>query len=194
MLLKQIRNISFLLSLMGVLLYANKLSFDKTLSSQGISFHIITTGEGSLRQLSITPSGLEIDNTVIHQEIDGVVTGVEVADLNVDASPEIYIYTTSAGSGAYGNVIAYSANHKKTLSIISFPELDVASKEAKGYMGHDSFGIVDNALVRHFPIYKKNDSNVKPTGGTRQLTYKLQMGEASWQLKLEKIFELEKGL
>jgi len=30
-------------------------------------------------------------------------------------------------------------------------------------------------------IYKKGDTNSKPTGGTRQLQYKLVQGETSWQ-------------
>ena len=33
-------------------------------------------------------------------------------------------------------------------------------------------------------IYNKGDTNAEPTGGTRQLQYKLVMGEASWILKL----------
>lgn len=42
--------------LLGVgIVYANALSFDKTLSLKGITFHVTTTGEGSLRQLSIVP-------------------------------------------------------------------------------------------------------------------------------------------
>jgi uncharacterized protein len=163
---------------------AKSYSFDKVLSLQGITFHVTTVGEGSLRQLSIVPTGLEGSNSVINQEIDGGVSGVEIEDLNSDGSPEIYIYTTSAGSGGYGNVIAYSANNKKSLSSIYLPEIDATSKEGKGYMGHDVFSLVENSLVRRFPIYKENDSNAKPTGGTRQLQYKLKAGEASWILKL----------
>ena len=56
-------------------------------------------------------------------------------------------------------------------------------------MGHDEFTVMENSLVRRFPIYKKNDSNAKPTGGTRQIEYKLKMGEASWQLKRVKSTE-----
>jgi len=174
-----------LLSIIGsISLYAKQFSFDKVVSLQGITFHVTTVGEGSLRQLSIVPTGLEGSNSVINQEIDGGVSGVEIEDLNGDGSPEIYIYITSAGSGSYGNVVAYSANNKKSLSGIYLPEIDASSKEGKGYMGHDVFSLVENSLVRRFPIYKENDSNAKPTGGTRQLQYKLKAGEASWILKL----------
>ena len=40
---------------------------------------------------------------------------------------------------------------------------------------HDEFAIVETTLVRRFPIYKKGDANAKPTGGTRQLQYNLEI-------------------
>ena len=166
-----------------------KYTFEKTVSLQGITFNVTTIGEGSLRQMSIIPTGLEVDNSVITQEIDGEVIGVEIADINSDGSPEIYIFTTSAGSGSYGGLAAYSANHKKSLSSIYLPEIDFDSKEGKGYMGHDKFTIIKKSLVRRFPIYKEHDNNTKPTGGTRELEYRLKEGEASWQLKLVKTTE-----
>ena len=167
-------------------LYAKQPSFEKTLSSDGITFKVVTTGEGSLRQLTITPSGLEIDNSPIKKEIEGTVTGAEVADLNADGSPEIYIYVSSAGSGSYGSLVAYSANNKKSLSGIYLPPLEDDKKNSVGYMGHDEFSITENSFTRRFPVYKEGDSNAKPTGGTRQLQYKLLAGEAGWQLKLLK--------
>ena len=167
-------------------LYAKQPSFEKTLSSDGITFKVVTTGEGSLRQLTITPSGLELDNTPIKKEIDGSVTGVEVADINADGSPEIYVYVNSAGSGGYGSLVAYSANNKKSLSEIYLAPLEDDKKNSVGYMGHDEFTVIENSFARRFPVYKKEDSNANPTGGMRQLQYKLIAGEASWQLKLMK--------
>ncbi|WP_457668367.1 PliI family lysozyme inhibitor of I-type lysozyme [Thiolapillus sp.] len=162
------------------------LAFDKTLSLEGISFHISSPNNSSINQLTIVPSGLEIDNSTIKQKIDGTVTNAEIADLNADGSPEIYIYVTSAGSGSYGELVAYSANHKKSLSEVYLPPLTDDKKNSQGYMGHDEFAIVENTLVRRFPVYNKNDTNAAPTGGTRQLQYKLVPGEATWLLKLDK--------
>ena len=167
-------------------LCANQASFDKVLKLQGITFHVHSTNEGSLNQLTITPSGLERVNDVIKQEIDGSVTGVEIADINGDGSPEIYVYVNSAGSGAYGSLVAYSANNKKSLSEIYLAPLADDKKNAVGYMGHDAFTIIESTLARRFPVYKKEDANCCPTGGTRQLEYKLVAGEAGWQLKLHK--------
>jgi len=164
-------------------------TFDKKLSLHGISFHLSCSNNSSLNKLIITPSGLELDNSIIETEIDGTVTGADIADLNNDGSPEIYIYITSAGSGAYGDVVAYSANNNKSLSGIYLPPLSDDQKNAKGYMGHDKFTVIENRLTRRFPLYLKDDTNSKPTGGTRQLQYELLAGEASWQLKLIKSTE-----
>jgi len=158
--------------------------FDKVLKLEGITFHVQATNEGSLNQLTITPTGLEGTNDVVRQEIDGSVTGAEVADLNSDGSPEIYVYVNSAGSGAYGSLIAYSTNNKKSISGIYLAPLEDDKKNSVGYMGHDEFAVVESSFARRFPIYKKEDSNANPTGGMRQLQYKLVPGEATWQLKL----------
>ena len=166
--------------------YANQPSFDKVLTLQGITFHVQATNEGSLNQLTITPSGLEEVNYVMKQEIDGSVTNAEVGDLNSDGSPEIYVYVTSAGSGAYGSLVAYSANHKKSLSEIYLAPLEDDKKNSAGYMGHDEFTLIENTFARRFPVYLKDDPNCCPKGGTRQLEYKLVPGEATWLLKLVK--------
>jgi len=158
--------------------------FDKVLKLEGITFHVQATNEGSLNQLTITPSGLSIVNDVIKEEIDGSVSGAEVADINNDGSPEIYVYVNSAGSGSYGSLIAYSSNNKKSLTGIYMPPLEDDKKNSVGYMGHDEFAVVESSFARRFPIYKKDDSNAKPTGGMRQLQYKLVPGEATWKLKL----------
>jgi hypothetical protein len=164
-------------------------SFDRTLEHQGIRFRVTSANEGSVNTLRIVPAGLEIDNSPIERMIDGTVTGAEIADLNVDGSPEIYVYVTAPGSGSYGSLAAYSANRRKSLSEIYLPPVTQNKEASKGYMGHDEFAIVENVLVQRFPVYRDGDTNAKPTGGTRQIQYKLVPGEAGWFLKAERILE-----
>lgn len=161
-------------------------AFNKKLSLQGITFQIHCKNQGSLNQLRITPKGLESDNSAITTEIDGSLTGAEVADLNADGSPEIYVYVQSAGSGSYASLVAYAANNKKSLTQIHLPPLADDPKLSKGYMGHDEFAVVENSLARRFPLYNPGDSNSKPTGKTRQIEYKLEAGEAGWILRIKK--------
>jgi hypothetical protein len=162
---------------------ARAAGFDQTLSLQGISFRVASANSGSLNRLSIEPKGLAGDNAVIDQEIDGTVTMAEVADLDADGSPEIYVYVTSAGSGSYGSLVAYAANKRRSLSAIFLPPLTDDPKASKGYLGHDEFRVVENTLVRRFPVYRDGDTNAQPTGGTRQTQYKLKTGEAGWVLR-----------
>jgi hypothetical protein len=162
---------------------------DRTLELQGIRFRLECANAGSVNTLRITPAGLEIDNRPLEVSVDGTVTGAEVADLDGDGSPELYVYVVSAGSGSYGTLVGYAANRRKSLSGIYLPPVDGNPAAAKGYMGHDEFAVVENVLVRRFPVYRDGDTNAAPTGGTRQLQYKLTPGEAGWILQLDRQVE-----
>lgn len=164
-------------------------SFDRTLELQGIRFRVTSANESSVNTLHIVPAGLEIDNSPIVRTIEGTVTGAEVADLNVDGSPEIYVFVTSAGSGSYGSLVAYSANRRKSLSEIYLPPVTQDKVASKGYRGHDEFAVLEGVLGHRFPLYRDADTNAKPTGGTRQLQYKLVPGEAGWILKVDRVIE-----
>jgi hypothetical protein len=164
-------------------------SFDETLRLLGIEFHVSCPNEGSESTLTIVPSGLEIDNSTITRTVQGTVVGAEIADLNGDQSPEIYVYVQSVGSGSYASLVAYSANRRKSLSEIYLPPISQNPKASKGYMGHDEFAIVGSSLVRRFPVYREGDTNASPTGGTRQIEYKLAQGEAGWILNVDNIAE-----
>ncbi len=157
----------------------DKTIFKRTVSLQGISFSIATQKNGVETELTVTPHGLEIDNSAVTQTIDGNVVDTDIEDLNADGSPEVLIYTQSDGSGSYGNVIGFSVNNKKSMTQIYFPPITDNKELSKGYMGHDEFTIIETTLAQRFPIYKEGDSNANPTGGIRQITYKLVDGEAS---------------
>jgi hypothetical protein len=164
-------------------------AFDSTFELLGVRFHVASATQGSVNQLTITPTGLEIDNSPMTQEIEGTVTGAEVADLNVDQSPEIYVYVRSAGADARGSVVAYGANRKKSLSQIYLPPVTENAEAAKGYKGHDEFAVVENTFAQRFPVYTDTTASATPAGGTRQLQYKLKPGEAGWVLRLDKVLD-----
>ena len=58
-------------------------------------------------------------------------------------------------------------------------------------MGHDTFVVAGQYLVRSFPVYKEGDSNAAPSGGTRQLHYRLEPDETTWQLVVDKALDFE---
>ncbi|MFM8500861.1 MAG: PliI family lysozyme inhibitor of I-type lysozyme, partial [Fluviibacter sp.] len=128
--------------------FAAAADFEQTLELQGISFKVHATNKGSLNTLTIKPKGLKQDNKTISREINGTVLEAEVADMNADGSPEILVYTVSAGSGSYGGVVGYAANHKKSLTPIYLPELTDDKEASAGYMGHDKSGIDAQVVFR----------------------------------------------
>lgn len=162
--------------------------FKQTLTLQGVTFNISCPNSGSINKVTITTRGLA-RNVVTVREFEGTVTGAEIGDLNIDGSPEIYIFGSSAGSGSYGKFLGFAALRKRSLGEIYLPELAEGSKEIQGYMGHDEFAVVESTFVRRFPIYKPGDSNAQATGGTRQIQYKLKAGENGYILAIDKVVE-----
>ena len=142
-----------------------------------------TQPEGqSLSTIEITTKGFEYNRPEIYEDRDPI-SNVFIADLDENGFDEIYIITTSAGSGSYGTVLGFASNKDKSLSMINFPDIQEGDENFKGYMGHDKFTIEDQKLIRTFPVYQKDNTNQKPTGGRRKVIYGLYPGEAMWQLK-----------
>lgn len=155
--------------------------YQKTLQLQGVTFKVQATGEGSTQQLTVEAErdGKPLDKKKL--ALDGAVMGAEVEDLNSDGQPELFVYTQSAGSGSYGSVWAWSVSRRGSLLPIRLGAMN--SRDSSGYRGHDRFAVVENNLVRRFPIYLPGDTNARPTGGTRQVTYRLVPQGASLELK-----------
>lgn len=161
-------------------------STELTYPGSKISFRVSTQGDS----LMIQPSGLSVSNETLYHDITGyTVVNAEVGDLNIDSYPEVFVYLTSDGSGSYGKLIGYSVNNGKSVSQVYLPEISENSEVNKGYMGHDEMAIVENTFCQRFPVYKEGDSNANPTGGTRQIQYKLVNGESGRILKIDKVVE-----
>lgn len=149
----------------------------------GITFQVASPNLRDGNRLTVTPSGLEVDNTPVVTEVAFPITRAEAADLDADGSPEVYVY---GFDGASQVLLAWSANKKKSLSSITLPELDPAL--AKGRRGGDEFAVVEGVLARRFPLHEDPPSS-EPTGKLRQIQYKLHPGEAGWLLKVDRVVE-----
>ena len=154
-----------------------------------VTFQVESPNDSSINQVTVRAEGPEGPIGQMEAEADGTITNVEIEDLNADGFPEIYVYVTSAGSGSYGSLIAYASNRNKSLSQIYLPSIEDDPATSKGYMGHDEFAVGEATFLRRFPIYKDGDTNAQPTGGTRQIQYKLQAAEAGWILRQDRVVE-----
>jgi hypothetical protein len=163
-----------------------EISFAQVLELEGVTFNVVSPNAAAANTVTVSTAGLETDNSAWSQEVDGIVTGAEVADLDVDGSPEVYVYVRSAGADEKGSVVAYVANDRKSLSMAFMAPLSDTPGAADGYRGQDEFAVLEGVLGRRFPIHEEAGA---PTDRTRQLQYTLNAGEAGWILKVDRILE-----
>ena len=157
-------------------------------TNTGKAFWVETQAEGSgLMDITISAKGYGENDETWHLEGTDPLTNSFIADLDSNGFDELYLITTSAGSGSYATIYGYASNKDKSVTPIYIPEISENDLKKgglfEGYMGHDSIFIVGAALKRAFPKYEEGDANCCPTGGKTILTYKLKAGEASWQLQ-----------
>jgi hypothetical protein len=157
--------------------------FLATLSYQGLTFTVRSPNKGMGNAVSITAQGLQADAEPIQVPAQGKVTGAQIADLNNDGYPEIYIYINTDDVDARGSIVAYASNGNKTITPIYLPPLAEDPKLLIGYTGHDEFSVVENSLERRFPISGLMNQSY------RQVQYKLKAGEAGWKLVKTRISE-----
>lgn len=117
------------------------------------------------------PKGASLSNVQIQFQGDstGVLSFTDVdpissavtADLDKNGFDELYLVSTSVGTGSYGNIIGVSSNRDKSLSYVFVPEMDPNDLKSgnlfDGYEGHDRYAIENGTLIRRFPI--KGDTN-----------------------------------
>ena len=145
--------------------------FKKVLFFQKYRFEAVTTATGSVRELVLKVFENEQTLVTIRQKTDGIVVNAEVADLDRNGSPEIYLYCCTYGSGSFGKVLGFQFFPDSFDAIRTLP---LTPAQADGYMGHDAFAIQAGFLTRKFPVYRPGDANAQATGGSRTLRYALR--------------------
>ena len=161
--------------------------FSQRLELQGYAFEVSVQADGSTSQLTIVPHGLSQQRGPTIVKIEGTVTGAEIADLDANGFPELYVYVSTSESGRSGRLVGYAVNRGKSMTEIFLPPVSENAKLRQGYRGQDEFAVVEGTFVQRFPIFRAGDS--KPSGKIRQLQYKLRQGEAGWILRLDRTIE-----
>jgi len=156
--------------------------FSEKLIINGIEFNVSSQNSSSKNLVEIVPVGLKDAVESIKTPVEGVVTGAEAADLNNDGFPEVYVYINTADKSARGSILAFASNRNLSLSPIYLPSLSEIGKDAVSYTGRDEFSVVENRLMRRFPLVSRNGVQ-----RYRQIQYKLAAGEAGWTLKVDRV-------
>lgn len=150
---------------------------------------IINNSSNSLNDLAIVPKDFKNSKDTFKINDADPLKNVWLLDLDKNGYDELYIVTSSIGSGAYETIYGYASNQDLSITPIYVPPIteDDVMKAGSffGYMGHDSIYLVQEKITRKFPIYNEGDPNCCPTGGDKVLSYRLRAGEASWILEIE---------
>ncbi|MFM7671823.1 MAG: hypothetical protein ACKO6Q_04445 [Bacteroidota bacterium] len=126
----------------------------------------------SLSDLTIHFQG-DTANVMRFTEVDPISATI-TTDLDKDGFDEVYMASTSVGTGSYSNLLGVSSNKDKSLSVIFVPEMD--PNELKpgnlfdGYEGHDEYAIENGILIRRYPV--KGDKKKM-----KSVPYQVVMGE-----------------
>lgn len=156
--------------------------FTKSLRFNVYTFTITAADSGRARSVQIKAYRGALLLTNFRIRVDGAVVGAEVADLDNNRFPELYVYSTSDGSGSFGRVYAWQFLPERKADITP---VNWRNPLAKGYMGHDSVWAERTILCRKFPVYASGDANAEPSGGYQMIRYKLQASGTNFALVAE---------
>lgn len=168
----------------GWLLYANpapapvSVRYEVSLRFNVYTFTVMAADSGAVRDLTVKAYRGAALLTNFRTRVDGAVVRAEVADLDKNRFPELYVYSTSDGSGSFGRVYAWQFLPERKADIRLPDWVDGLT----GYMGHDSLWVEPGMLCRRFPIYRPGDANAAPSGGMRMLRYQLQPAGLAYAL------------
>lgn len=156
--------------------------YSKALRFNIYSFTVTAADSGRVREVIIKAYRGELLLTNFRVRIDGAVVGAEVADLDNNRFPELYIYSTSDGSGSFGQVNAWQFLPERKADI-TVPNW--RTPLAQGYMGHDSLWVDRDIFCRKYPIYQSGDANAEPSGGFQLVRYRLKQAGTGFALVVD---------
>ncbi len=138
----------------------------------------------SLSTITVTTIGFATDTPIVIET--NKLSNFWYADLNKDTHEELIITTTSQGSGGFGEVIIFTTASSSRLLPVTVPAITEKDTEKgnlfEGYMGRDSFALVNGRLVQEFPTYNKTDVMSDPTGPRRSVIYTLSEKNGSYSI------------
>ncbi|TAH12355.1 MAG: hypothetical protein EAZ12_02490 [Sphingobacteriia bacterium] len=162
----------------GTTINAQFRKIDTTMKIGKAGYKVICSNKSETKNsVSITPIGFQNSARDVMFEVKGRILKAEVDDLNNDVFPDLVLYVYEPGDKGKGNVVGISSINNETFAPISFPDIVNDPKLRIGYAGFDSFLLMEGTLMRRFPVYTTDSSDIKPTGMMRQIQYKVLKDE-----------------
>lgn len=145
--------------------------FVQTLRYNIYTFVVSAPDSGAGRELAVKAYRGQLLLTNFRIGVEGNVVGAEVADLDKNRFPELYVYSRSRGSGSYGRVSGWQFLPERKADVVL---VNWRLPATSGYMGHDSLWIERDILCRKYPVFSTDSGNAEPTGTSRMVRYRLR--------------------
>ncbi|NML38600.1 hypothetical protein HHL17_15435 [Chitinophaga sp. G-6-1-13] len=161
----------------------NKVNFSMDTVFRDYRFSVFTRGDASMRNLFISIGSVKDTihaDTIVEKDVIGFVSGVTVSDLDGDGQPELYVFSTSAGTDQYGKVYGFAIVPKGAVKI-NTAALD--SLSGNDYKGRDSFYVQGKELVRSYPAMQEGQEDVLATDTRKTIRYHLVKSGNAYTLK-----------
>ena len=160
-----------------------EISFSKNINYSGDIFSIAVGGLGSIRYLDIRKSRDGVMLVKYNDELEGMIYGAMVNDLNANDKPEVLLIVLKNGIAGSAYIVGFELNGKQFKRFeLPQPQDDLSY----GYEGKDHFYISKSQLFHEFPIF--SGSPVRTETGKRRLVYSLSK---DLNFKLEKFEDLK---
>lgn len=145
--------------------------FVQTLQYNIYTFTVSAPDSGAVGELAVKAYRGQLLLTNFRVRVEGNVVGAEVADLDKNRFPELYVYSRSRGSGSYGRVYGWQFLPERKADVVL---VNWRLPLTRGYMGHDSLWIERDILCRRYPVLNTDTGNAEPTGSNRLVRYRLR--------------------
>ena len=157
-------------------------SFKKTLQKSGYVFDISSRpADGCAVQIVevvVRRGGKPFAS--FKADVDFLAGSAWTADLDADGKPELAVASRSVKNDGRGTFDVYWLEGN-VLQRVALPK----HEEGAGYQGQDTFRLAGSKIVRSFPVYRDNDPDMRPSGGTRILRYTFRDGRLELEGKTD---------
>lgn len=149
--------------------------FEETLTEGPVTF-IVESPNARPNYFTLNTEGMSVRNEETRVDVNGTVVRAQLADLNQDSYPEVFIFTRS--DDGTEDVYAFASYRNRSYGQIYRAE---AEKYAalRGSGGGDTYELTETALLRRFTATQ----NGQRTGDTQTVEYALKKGETSYRLE-----------
>lgn len=161
--------------------------FSECLVGDKFDIRVTSPNAATGNTLTLTPSGLQTDNSPAERPLDGSAMRAQLVDIDGDGAPEVAVWFVRPDQIKSAGVVVFSTNRRKFLSDVAIEQPD--KKDLAGYRGQDEFELAQGIFVRRFPVFRPDDPPSGPSGGIRQIQYRLEKSEAVWQLKISRVVD-----